>query len=51
MFEREKKLETVNEIYQKLPGMFENIFMVNGEKPVQEVFEEIKKIIEPLCQS
>lgn len=48
LFEREKKLIKVNEVYKKLPTMFENIFMVNGEKSVDEVFEEVKKIIEKI---
>jgi len=45
LFEKEKKLDKVNEIYQKLPEMFENIFMIDGEKPIGEVFEEIKNIV------
>jgi len=48
LFEREKKLIKVNEIYQKLPNMFDNIFMVNGERSIEKVFEEIKNILEKL---
>lgn len=45
LFEKEKKLTKVNEIYQKLPAMFENIMMINGERLIPEVFEDIKNII------
>jgi len=45
LFEKKEKLTKVNEIYKKIPDMFENVFMVNGERQIYEVFEEIKKII------
>jgi dTMP kinase len=45
LFEQKEKLIKVNEIYKKTPQMFENVFMVNGENPIEEVFEDIKKII------
>lgn len=45
LFEQKEKLSKVNEVYKKVPSMFENVVMVNGEKPIPEVFEEIKKII------
>ncbi|OGZ73439.1 MAG: dTMP kinase [Candidatus Staskawiczbacteria bacterium RIFCSPLOWO2_01_FULL_38_12b] len=45
LFEKEKKLIKVNEIYQKLPTMFENVIMIDGEKSIPEVFEEIKKVV------
>lgn len=58
LFEKLEKLKKVNEVYQKLPEMFstkdgsasggENIFIVDGEKNMQEVFEDIKKIISNL---
>ncbi len=44
-FEQLDKLTKVNEIYKKLPEMFENAVIVNGEKPINEVFEEIKSIV------
>lgn len=44
-FEKIEKLTKVNEFYQKLPTMFENVVMVNGEKPIKEVFEDIKKLV------
>jgi dTMP kinase len=45
LFEQLEKLKKVNEIYKKIPEMFENVVMVNGEKKIAKVFEEIKKII------
>jgi len=45
LFEQQEKLTKVNEIYKKLPQMFENVAVVNGERPIPEVFEDIKKII------
>jgi dTMP kinase len=45
LFEQKEKLTKVNEIYKKIPQMFENVVMVNGEKSIPEVFENIKKAI------
>jgi dTMP kinase len=45
LFEQKEKLTKVSEIYKKISSMFENVFMVNGEKSIEEVFEEIKGII------
>lgn len=45
LFEQKEKLVKVNEIYRKIPQMFENVSLVNGEKSIPEVFEEIKKVI------
>ncbi|MEK7665153.1 MAG: dTMP kinase [Patescibacteria group bacterium] len=46
LFEKREKLSKVNEFYKKLPQMFESVIMINGEKPIPEVFENVKKIIE-----
>src|SRR3989344_5724437 len=46
LFERKEKLEKVNEIYKKLPEMFENVSVINGERPIEEVFNDIKKLVE-----
>jgi len=48
LFEKKEKLTRVNDFYKKIPEMFENVFVVNGEKAIPEVFEEIKKIIEKI---
>lgn len=45
LFEELEKLKKVNEIYRKIPQMFENVIMVKGEKPILEVFEDIKNQI------
>ncbi len=46
LFEQAQKLSKVNEIYKKLYKMFENVEMINGERVIAQVFEEIKIIIE-----
>lgn len=48
LFEKKEKLAKVNEIYKKIPEMFENVIAVNGEKPIPEVFEDIIKEINKL---
>lgn len=45
LFEKKEKLAKVNEVYKRLPAMFENIVLIDGERPIKEVFEDIKKII------
>jgi dTMP kinase len=45
LFEKLEKLSKVNEVYKKLPEMFENVIIINGEKSIPEVFEEIKSIL------
>ena len=48
LFEKLEKLTKVNEIYKKINTMFENVVVVNGEKTIPEVFEEIKKEVNKL---
>lgn len=43
LFEKLEKLTKVNEIYKKIKDMFQNVVVVNGEKSIPEVFEDIKK--------
>jgi len=43
LFEKEAKLAKVWEGYEKLAEIFKNIIIINGEKPIQEVFEDIKR--------
>ncbi len=45
LFEKETQLSKVWKVYEKLPKMFENIIIIDGEKTIKEVFEEIKKVI------
>ena len=48
LFEKKEKLTKVNEFYKRFPEMFENVIMVNGERSIPEVFDDIKKIIEKI---
>lgn len=48
LFEQKEKLAKVNEIYKKLPEMFENVVMINGERPIPKVFEDVKKEVNKL---
>jgi len=45
-FEKLRKLKKVNEFYNKFPAMFKNMKIVDGEKPIPEVFKEIKEAVE-----
>ena len=45
LFEEKEKLEKVWQVYKILPTRFKNIYIINGEKPIKEVFKTIKKII------
>ncbi len=45
LFEKQEKLAEVWETYEILPQKFENTLIINGEKSIEEVFEETKKII------
>ncbi len=45
LFEQKEKLTKVNEIYKDIPNMFENVIMVDGEKPIEQVFEQVKKVV------
>lgn len=48
LFEKLEKLTKVNEIYKKTSDMFENVVIINGERPIAEVFEDAKKVIDKL---
>ncbi len=45
LFEERKKLEKAWQVYRKLPERFNNMYVVNGEKSINEVFKNIKKIV------
>jgi len=45
LFEKVDQLTKVWDIYKKLPTMFESIEVIDGEKSIEEVFGDIKKII------
>jgi dTMP kinase len=44
LFEKEKVLEQVWQNYEKLAKKFKNVYIINGQRPIEEIFEEIKKI-------
>src|SRR3989344_2784103 len=48
LFEHLGRLTKVNQIYQKVPEMFENVVMVDGERSIDTVFGDIKKFLEKL---
>jgi dTMP kinase len=45
LFEKEEKLSEVWKAYKILPDKFENIFVIDGEKSIEKVFEKVKEII------
>jgi len=45
LFEKEEKLSEVWKTYKILPDRFENIFVIDGEKSIEKVFEKVKEII------
>lgn len=45
LFEKEKKLTKVWQIYKLLPARFENVYMIDGEKPIEEVFADVKSLV------
>jgi len=47
-FEKIEKLKRINEFYKKMPGMFEHVILVNGERPISQVSQEIKSLLEKL---
>jgi dTMP kinase len=45
LFEKKEKLEKVWQTYEILPKRFENVYMIEGEKSIEEVFSQIKKVV------
>jgi len=45
LFEKRDKLAEVWRIYATFPKKFEDVFIIDGEKTIDGVFEEIKKVI------
>lgn len=43
LFEQREKLTKVNEIYKKIPSIFKNVSLINGERTISEVFFDVKK--------
>lgn len=45
LFEKEEKLSEVWKTYKILPDRLDNIFVIDGEKSIEKVFEKVKEII------
>jgi len=45
LFEKEQVLTKVWQNYEELSQLFENSYVINGERSIEEVFEEIKKTV------
>jgi dTMP kinase len=45
LFEKQEKLAEVWNIYEVLPERFGNCVIIDGEKSIEEVFKEVKKIV------
>ena len=46
LFEKEKVLEEVWKNYEKIAKRFKNIYIINGERPIDKISQDIKKIVE-----
>lgn len=49
LFEKEKLLEKVFKNYMKLTPKFKNIYVIDGEQPIEKVFQDVIKICEKHC--
>lgn len=45
LFEVKERLERVMENYKKMPSRFENVKIIDGEKSIEEISEEIKRVV------
>ncbi len=45
LFEKKEKLTAVWQTYKILPNRFKNIYVIDGEKSIEEVFLQVKEII------
>ena len=45
LFEKEQSLTRVWQVYEELAHQFENIHIIDGQKPIEEVFEEVKQLV------
>jgi len=46
LFEQEKVLEEVWKNFEKLAKKFKNIYIINGERSIDKIAQDIKKIVE-----
>lgn len=47
-FEKEQKLAKVWEVYKTFPERFQNIYLINGERNIEEIAKEIREIYETI---
>lgn len=45
LFEKKEKMEKVWQVYEVLPQRFENLFLVDAEQPINQVFNQVKEIV------
>jgi len=45
LFEKTEKLKKVWQTYEILPSRFENVYIIDGEKTIDEVFAEVKSLV------
>ncbi len=45
LFEKLDKLQKVNEVYKKIPKMFEQVVVVDGERSIEAVSNDVKEIL------
>ena len=45
LFEKKDKLTKVWQVYETLINRFENIYVIDGEKTIEECFFDIKEIV------
>ena len=45
LFEKKEKLEKVWQVYKTFPERFNNMYIIDGEKSIEQIFEQTKKII------
>lgn len=45
LFEQKEKLTKVNDVYKIIPILFKNVVVLDGEKTISEVSEDVRKIV------
>ena len=45
LFEKEEALALVWQNYEMLANRFENVYIINGERPINDVFEDVKNLL------
>jgi len=48
LFEKEEKLSRVWDIYKTFPSRFKNIYLIDGERSIEEIAEEIKEKVKTI---